>query len=249
MPLGPPIQPAQPSPHAQALPDSGASTDAALRIEGLRFRYDASGPWIVDIQHLDIARGEQVLLSGTSGCGKSTLLHLIAGLLEPSAGSVRVAGKRVHELRPAQRDLFRGGHIGMVFQTFNLLAGFSAAENVMLAMLFGDRPRSEHHARATGLLHHLGVERVAALVEQLSVGQQQRVAVARALACSPALVLADEPTASLDPDNARVALELLQSACREHGAALLCVSHDPTLAGRFDRTLSFAQLRAPTHAP
>src|SRR5205085_501421 len=121
----------------------------------------------------------------------------------------------VHFLHGARRDLYRGQKIGMIFQTFNLLQGFSALENVMLAMMFSAIPRREHRARAAALLLVLGLRDHNAAPERLSVGQQQRVAVARALACDPVLVLADEPTASLDPDNSVAAMDLIQSACRE----------------------------------
>lgn len=219
------------------------STDAdALSIRGLRFRYDAPGEngraWLIDVPALDLARGEQMLLTGGSGRGKSTLLHLIAGLIDPAEGEVRIAGQSITSLRGAARDLFRGRHVGMIFQTFNLLHGFSALENVMAAMMFSEIPPREHRARAEALLRHLGIERVDADPDRLSVGQQQRVAVARAVACDPVLVLADEPTASLDPENAAGAMDLIQSVCREKNAALLCVSHDPSLRGRFDRRMA-----------
>jgi len=184
---------------------------------------------------LTVSRGEQVLLTAGSGQGKSTLLSLIAGLMEPTSGRVEVAGTVVHSLHGAGRDLFRGRHIGMIFQTFNLLMGFSAAENVMAALMFSAVPRGVHGQRAKALLGSLGIDRPDRPVERMSVGQQQRVAVARALACGPVLVLADEPTASLDPENAGAAMDLIQNACRQTGAALLCVSHDPAMTARFAR--------------
>ena len=130
----------------------------------------------------------------------------------------------------------------MIFQTFHLLVGFSAIENVMCALLMAGVPEREHRGRAKALLDRLGISRIDARVEELSTGQQQRVAVARALACDPALVLADEPTASLDPDNAQVAMDLIQQVCKEKGAALLCVSHDPTMLARFPRHATLASL-------
>ncbi|MCH8509376.1 MAG: ABC transporter ATP-binding protein [Phycisphaerales bacterium] len=187
------------------------------------------------LRRLELASGEQVVLTGSSGSGKSTLLHLIAGLMDPDMGEIRIAGTAMGSLRGSARDRFRGRQIGMVFQTFHLLHGFSALENVLAAMMFSDLPKGEHRGRAVGLLERLGIERVHAPAEELSVGQQQRVAVARALACRPTLVLADEPTASLDPENAAEAVGLLKEACRESGAALLCVTHDPSLVGSFDR--------------
>ena len=216
----------------------------ALSIRGLRFSYPGASPgeWTVHIPILDLARGEQMLLTGGSGRGKSTLLYLISGLLDPSGGHVAVDGIEVHFLQGARRDEYRGQKIGMIFQTFNLLHGFSAVENVMTAMMFSKLPAAEHRTRAGLLLTRLGIARPESLVDAMSVGQQQRVAVARALACEPALVLADEPTASLDPENAGTAMDLIQGACRDSGAALLCVSHDPSIRGRFERCQSLAEL-------
>lgn len=199
----------------------------------------------MQVEALDLAPGEQVLLTGGSGTGKSTLLHLIAGLEEPAQGTVSVAGVDIHALRGAARDAARGKLIGMIFQTFQLLPGFSAIENVMLAMMFSTIPPREHRERAATLLTQLGIERAQADVQTLSVGQQQRVAVARAVACRPALVLADEPTASLDPDNAASAITIIQETCRAAGAALLCVSHDPSMASRFSRRMNLSELREP----
>jgi len=214
----------------------------ALLIEGLRFRYPGRSDWTVAIDDLRLGAGEAMLLAGGSGRGKSTLLHLIAGLLEPDEGRIVVAGQDVHALSGAARDLFRGDRIGVIFQTFHLLNGFTARENVMAALMFSRRPRSEHRSRADDLLARLGIERPEAMPEHLSIGQQQRVAVARALASEPALVLADEPTASLDPDNAATAMDLVRDGCRDVGAALLCTSHDPRMADRFERRVALDDL-------
>jgi putative ABC transport system ATP-binding protein len=209
-------------------------TGPALEIARLHFRYGDRG-FELQLPSLTLARGEEMLLVGRSGCGKSTLLQLIAGLVDPMSGTVKVGGQDIHAITGAARDRYRGRSIGMVFQTFNLLHGFSAVENVLVALLMSDVPKAEWTARAEGLLRSLGIERLDARVEEMSVGQQQRVAVARALACSPTLVLADEPTASLDPENAANAVRVLRDACREQGAALLVVSHDPTLEAHFAR--------------
>ncbi len=199
------------------------------------FSYPGSREAIVRVRRLDVEAGEQVVLTGSSGSGKSTLLHLIAGLMDPDTGDIQIAGTSLRTLAGSARDRFRGRHVGMVFQTFHLLHGFTALENVLAAMMFSDLPRGEHRDRAAALLGRLGIERVHAPCDQLSVGQQQRVAVARALACRPALVLADEPTASLDPANAGEAVALLKEVCRENNAALLFVTHDPSLISLFDR--------------
>lgn len=211
--------------------------EPALRLSGVRFSYPGSG-WELDVPRLALDAGEQVLLVGGSGRGKSTLLQLVAGLRDPQAGSIEVGGIRIDLLRGAARDRARGAGIGMIFQTFNLLHGFTALENVLAALMFGAQPAASHEPRARALLARLGIADADAEVDQLSVGQQQRVAVARALAARPALVLADEPTASLDPENSAAAMDLIQSACREDGAALLCTSHDPALRTRFGRVES-----------
>ncbi len=225
------------------MPDQ-TSPQPALSIRGLRFRYPdmPSGEWVVDISSLDLNPGEQVLLKGGSGAGKSTLLQLIAGLLRHSEGSIGIDGTDITMLTGAKADLFRGRKIGFIFQTFNLLHGFTAIENVMAALMFSEIPPKQHRSLAAETLQTLGLERHNADISQLSVGQQQRVAVARAVVCEPALVLADEPTASLDPDNADTAMDLIQKACADRNAALLCVSHDRSLDARFARTTEFAEL-------
>ncbi len=214
---------------------STQSTEPVVEIESLRYRYPRSERWAVVIEALDIKLAEQVVLTGQSGCGKSTFLHLIAGLMNPISGTIRVQGTDVHALGGSKRDRFRGRHIGMVFQTFQLLHGFTVIENIYASLMFSEFPRSAHRERAMALLETLGINTPDATVQDLSIGQQQRVAVARAVACSPSVVLADEPTAALDPEFAIAAMNLLQDACRSIGAALICVTHDPSLIERFDR--------------
>jgi ABC-type lipoprotein export system ATPase subunit len=218
-----------------------------LHIRGLKFRYPGSD-WTLSIPELRLEVGEQLLLTGSSGRGKSTLLQLISGLLDPVEGQISVAGTPIHSLRGARRDLFRGRHIGMIFQTFNLLHGFTAIENVMAALMFSSIPSREHRSRAVALLKRLGIERPEAMPDQLSIGQQQRIAVARAMACDPVLILADEPTASLDPENSRAAMDLIQETCRAKNIAILCTSHDPAMRERFERFISLEQLSSSTPA-
>jgi ABC-type lipoprotein export system ATPase subunit len=218
---------------------------SALSIRNLVFAYprrDVDNPFSLRIPTLTLDQGEQLLLSAGSGTGKSTLLNLIAGLMDPQQGTIEIVGKNIHALSGASRDLFRGQNLGIVFQTFHLLQGFTALENVMTATLMADKPASQMQPRAAELLAALGITKPNARVEDLSVGQQQRIAVARALACKPALVLADEPTASLDPANAAAAMDLLQNLCKQNNAALLCVSHDPAMSTRFQRRMSMEDL-------
>ena len=212
----------------------------AVHIRDLRFaRRDG---FELSVAKLDITAGEQLLLAGPSGCGKSTLLNLIAGLLDPDAGDIMVGGESMSALRGSARDAARGRRIGMVFQTHQLLVGFTARENLEVALLFSDLPKADRKARAETLLGRLGLDRIDVPVERLSVGQQQRVAVARALVCGPDLVLADEPTASLDPEHAGRAIALMREAVEAEGAAMLVTSHDPTLRTSFDRVIEFEQL-------
>lgn len=213
---------------------------AALEFEQVRFRYGAGrgAVFALEVDRFSIAPGEQVLLAGASGSGKSTMLALAAGLLEPDSGSIRVAGDSITAVRGAVRDRLRGRRIGMIFQTFHLLHGFSAVENVEAALLAIGEAKALQRSRARELLSAMSIDRPDAPVDELSVGQQQRVAVARALAPRPAIVFADEPTASLDPANASAAIDLIQGICREHGAALLLTSHDPAMPSRFARVES-----------
>ena len=203
---------------------------------------------IVDVPRFQIAPGEQVAVRGASGSGKTTFLNLIAGILQADRGSVTVAGKEMTKLPESGRDRHRAQTIGYVFQNFNLLQGYTALENVMLGMMFGP---GVDKARARQLLERVGLShRMTYRPSQLSIGQQQRVAVARALANRPKLVLADEPTGNLDQRHAGEALELIRETCRESGAALLLVSHDPAVLALFDRAEDLADLNraAAAHA-
>ncbi len=195
---------------------------------------------IVDVPRLTLAPGEQVALAGSSGSGKTTFLHLIAGILQADHGHVRIDGEDICAANESRRDRIRAGNIGYIFQTFNLLQGYTALENVELAMRFGG---GLDHRFARELLERVGLaQRLHYRPRQLSVGQQQRVAVARALANHPRLVLADEPTGNLDPRHAADAINLIRTLCRENDAALLVVSHDPRVLEHFERVEPFAEL-------
>jgi putative ABC transport system ATP-binding protein len=220
-----------------------AMAEAVLDLRGVRKGFaapDGSRVEVLDIPEFSLAKGEQVALRGASGTGKTTLLHVIAGIVRAEAGSVKVAGADMAGLDEAARDAWRAKHVGYVFQTFNLLQAFSALENVALASMFAGEAKL---GRAKELLARVGMEeRLDYLPRKLSIGQQQRVAVARALVNAPALVLADEPTGNLDRANADTALTLLRETCRESGAALLVVSHDERVVQQFERVVDLAQL-------
>ena len=195
---------------------------------------------VLDVERFELAAGEQVALRGSSGAGKTTLLHIVAGIVKPDSGVVEVAGSDIAQLSEAARDRWRAKHIGYIYQSFHLLQGFSALENVALAMKFGGEVDLE---RAMALLEQVGLgTRLDYKPRQLSIGQQQRVAVARALANRPKLVLADEPTGNLDREHADAALELILSRCRSSGAALLLVSHDERVVARFSRVIGLSTL-------
>ncbi|MBX7256949.1 MAG: ABC transporter ATP-binding protein [Candidatus Hydrogenedentes bacterium] len=201
---------------------------------------DGGHSTVIDVRHFRMEAGEFVALQGSSGSGKTTFLNLIAGILRPDSGEIVVAGKRITDLSEAGRDRVRATSIGYVFQTFNLLQGYTALENVLLGMMFG---QGANVPFAKFLLARVGLaDRLNYKPRQLSVGQQQRVAVARALANRPGLVLADEPTGNLDQHRAGEALTLMQEVCREHGAALLVVSHDRNILERFENVQELATL-------
>jgi ABC-type lipoprotein export system ATPase subunit len=195
---------------------------------------------IVDVDEFFLAEKTQVALSGESGSGKTTFLHLIAGILKPDSGSIILGGREMSALREPERDRLRATSIGYIFQTFNLLQGYTCLENVLLGMSFGP---GVDRAFAQLLLEKVGLgQRLKHYPRQLSTGQQQRVAVARALANRPKLVLADEPTGNLDHKNAGEALHLMREACKENGAALLLVSHDREVLGRFEQVHSLERI-------
>jgi ABC-type lipoprotein export system ATPase subunit len=202
---------------------------------------------VVDVPEFSLAAQAQVALSGESGSGKTTFLNLIAGILAPDSGSIKLNGQELAGLSESARDRVRATSIGYIFQTFNLLQGYTALENVLLGMSFGPGADREF---AKALLKRVGLEaKLNHLPRQLSTGQQQRVAVARALANRPQLVLADEPTGNLDHANARDALTLIREACRENGAALLLVSHDRDVLGKFETVQELAKLNRAAAQP
>ena len=196
---------------------------------------------ILDVPSFEIGAGEQVVLIGPSGCGKTTLLHTIAGITQPDAGKVFLDEVELTRYSEAARDRIRADKLGYVFQTFNLLQGFSAYENVMLGMTFASKKKSPERVRR--LLEKVGLShRLHNKPHQLSVGEQQRVAVARALANQPALLLADEPTANVDPGNQQQIVDLIKESCRSENIALLMVTHAMEVADQFDRVDQLEEL-------
>ena len=192
---------------------------------------------VVDVDNFELAASEFCGMRGESGSGKTTFLHLLAGILSPDDGLIELEGKNTVQMNNSEKDSLRAGTIGYVFQSFNLLQGFSCLENLKLAMSFAGR---SDHQYAIDLLDRVGLsERLHYYPHQLSIGQQQRVALARALVNQPKLVLADEPTGNLDPLNACKAIELLHELCQEANSALLVVSHDDAIIQSFDRQVDW----------
>jgi putative ABC transport system ATP-binding protein len=227
---------------------AGTTSGSAIELQDVEYSWVRGRP-VLDVPRFAVARGERVFLKGPSGSGKSTLLGLVGGVLLPARGRVSVLGQDLAALRGSARDRFRATHVGFIFQMFNLVPYLSVLENVLLPVRFS-APRAakagvDVSAEARRLLHALGLgdEDVhGRSVTQLSIGQQQRVAAARALLGRPEVVIADEPTSSLDWDARESFLRLLMQECAAAGTTLLFVSHDVTLASLFDRTVGLAEI-------
>lgn len=216
-----------------------------LRFENLTHTYQSPSliaREVLNIPHWTIESGQQILVRGVSGSGKTTLFNIAAGLLQPTTGAVDYGKTSLYDLSEAQRDRFRARHIGYIFQTHYLLNTLNALENVMMPMMFAKTlPSSERRNHASNLLEQVGLgEHLQHRPAQLSTGQRMRVAVARALANKPAIVLADEPTASLDSEAADVVMDLIQETCSNNGSILLVSSHDPALTSRFETVVNLS---------
>ncbi|MCL6416299.1 ATP-binding cassette domain-containing protein [Aestuariirhabdus sp. Z084] len=218
-----------------------------ISVSEARFAWPGHDPVLL-IPQLEIDAGKRIFIRGPSGCGKTTLLGLLGGVLSTQSGSVEVLGHQLHQLNGSQRDHFRSDHIGYIFQMFNLLPYLSVVENVVLACRFSARRQhralersSNLETEALRLLDHLGIGQGSGLLDRpvasLSIGQQQRVAAARALIGSPELLIADEPTSALDTQNRERFLQLLFDECDSVGTTLLFVSHDASLEGQFDNLI------------
>jgi putative ABC transport system ATP-binding protein len=224
----------------------------AAQLSDLTFSWPASEVQILKINQLSIVESSRTLIQGPSGSGKTTLLSLLAGILLPTTGKIEVLGTDLNLLNSRKRDAFRADHIGFLFQQFNLISYLPLVENVLLPcrfskLRFNNAGNSESNLRKeiTRLFSLLGLkdldlsERV---TRNLSVGQQQRVAAARALVGSPKLVLADEPTSALDPENRLAFMDLILSECSKQNTTLIMVSHDTSLSEHFDQVIKLQEL-------
>lgn len=236
-----------------ATPKRNPEADTPLvAMRDVVFAWSPGAAPVLEIPSLEVAAAERIFLRGPSGSGKSTLLNLLAGVVLPQTGSVRVLGRELTTLGGPDRDRFRADHIGFVFQLFNLIPYLSVVENVTLPCLFSGRRRTRAETaggtvkdEARRLLRQLDMDDPALLqrrVTELSVGQQQRVAAARALISAPELVVADEATSALDADRREAFLDLLFRECERAGAAVVFVSHDASVAHLFDRTVELGAL-------
>jgi len=224
-----------------------------IDIEPLHFAWTSGGPDTLALGPLHLEAGQTVFLHGPSGCGKSTLLGLLAGVLSPRTGRVSLLGQDWAALAAGQRDAFRADHVGVIFQQFNLLPYLSVLDNVTLPCRFsalrrrrsGQGPFAGPEQSAQSWLQRMGLsaELWGRRADALSVGQQQRVAAARALIGQPELILADEPTSALDAALRHDFMDLLLQATRDAGSTLVCVSHDATQAERFDLQWSLPELQ------
>ena len=233
-----------------------AQTDHIIELRDLLFAWKAGLPSVLDMPAFTLARGKSLLIHGPSGCGKSTLLNLFAGVLVPSSGSLRVLGRDLPQLKSAERDALRADQIGFLFQQFNLVPYLSLIDNVTLPCRFSAARRKRALSAGNSLdevagrlLTDLGLETDHNRpITALSVGQQQRVAAARALIGGPALVIADEPTSALDPHLRDNFVEQLFASSRAAGSTVILVSHDPELGRHFDEVMDLRDLnRAEEH--
>lgn len=222
-------------------------TGAPLEITDVAYRWSGRTGFSLTVPDLSVAKGESVLLLGESGSGKSTLLSLICGTIVPDQGHVCITGTDITSLSGGARDKFRAEQIGVIFQQFNLLPFGSLLDNILLPLRFAPARRKrvgDASAEATALCAALGLpaDAIYAKATTLSVGQQQRAAVARALIGQPPLIIADEPTSALDANSQSAFLDLLFVQTTKHNTSLLMVSHDPRLGERFDRVIQMEDI-------
>lgn len=212
------------------------TTEYAIKFDKLQFCWQADTP-AININQWEVKAGNRVFLQGSSGSGKSTLLNLIAGLLTASTGSLQVLGKELTALSSYQRDQFRARHIGVIFQQFNLIPYLSVSDNIKLGAQFTNKQAIDTSLETLCEQLQLATDLLNRPASKLSIGQQQRVAVARALYNQPEIIIADEPTSALDSDNRDQFIELLLEHSRTSQATVLFVSHDNSLAHHFDEQI------------
>lgn len=223
-------------------------------VDQLKYSWDGKQPWLLDIPDFVLQKGEKVFLHGPSGSGKSTFLNILGGVLQPYEGQLKILGKDFVQMSPGQKDIFRGDHLGFVFQMFNLLPYYTTLENILLPLRFSKskaakvgNPKAEvAEAQRIAKTLRLSEDVMSKSVTELSVGQQQRVAVARALMGRPELIIADEPTSSLDASAQQAFLDLLFSECDRYNIGLIFVSHDMSLGKNFNRVISLAEINQGT---
>ncbi|MBP9095140.1 MAG: ABC transporter ATP-binding protein [Ignavibacteria bacterium] len=214
-----------------------------LKVTNLRKTFknaDGEVSDVINIPDFSLQENFQLAVSGKSGSGKSTFLNLIAGIISQDNGEIFFNDEKISSLSESKRDAFRSKNIGYVFQTFNLLQGFTAIENVMLGMMFAN---NQDRKKAEALLNKVGLaKKINNKPSELSVGEQQRVAIARAVANSPKLILADEPTANLDAKNGELAIDLIKNICEENKISLLLVSHETDIINKFENKINFEDI-------
>ncbi|MCW8932331.1 MAG: ATP-binding cassette domain-containing protein [Gammaproteobacteria bacterium] len=227
------------------------SLNSIIELQQLLFSWKKDGPVILDIQQLTITKNERVFIEGPSGCGKSSLLGLLGGITLPLSGNIKILGQSIQNISGSKRDQFRADHIGFIFQMFNMIPYLSMIDNVVLPCRFSKKRYQQATKKfsleneAKRLLAQLGLydkELLSMPVTELSIGQQQRVAAARALIGNPEIIIADEPTSSLDADNRNIFLDLLFQQCDEENSTLIFVSHDANLKHHFERTIHFSEI-------
>lgn len=231
---------------------TGGGRSTVIKAKDMTFCWNADEQPLLEIDHFSVHQGEFLFVAGPSGSGKSTLLGLITGILEPTSGEIVVLDHSFKKMRSSERDSFRADNIGYVFQMFNLIPYLNIVENVLLPCKFSKKRRVKAlesggslNNEALRLLKHLGLDNETILkkpVVELSVGQQQRVAVARALIGSPQIIVADEPTSALDSNHRLAFLDLLFSECQKSGSTLIFVSHETGLSTRFDRVVKLEDI-------
>jgi putative ABC transport system ATP-binding protein len=216
------------------------SSETAIAATGIAKRFKTGRTFIQVLRDVDFdaRHGDVTMVMGPSGSGKSTLIAALSGLMKPDSGSVQALGQNLWDLKPGKIDRFRLDHCGFIFQGFNLFPALTAVQQVQIVLKYQGVPKAEARRRAADALSEVGLDnRMNQRPSELSGGEKQRIAIARALAKNPSLLFADEPTSALDGENGQIVIKLLQRAAKQHGAAVVCVTHDPRLETYADRVI------------